>query len=479
MMEREENKGAALMIVICAAFATFMSKLDLYIVNISLPSIAEHFKASAGQVSLSVLAYMLTGASSLMFFGRLGDRIGLRTVFTAGYALFTAGSLLCGLAWSMNALVAFRLIQGTGGAMILSSAFALIGRHIPGPRAGWAFGLLASGSALGITFGAPLGGLINHFASWRWVFLVNVPVGIAAVAAALKFIPGEKLTEEPGAGYDIPGNLTAFFGLGLLFYSISLLGESAFLSAHILAPLGCSVVLLSAFVFWEAKCRSPLLDLGMFRNKPFITSNLASFTGYMLLAGHGFLLPFYLEQIKGMATIRTGITVALFSGLFVIVSPLAGRLSLRVRPARLSMLGMLSAGGAALAFSAGIGVPGLAITIIYLVWVASSYAFFIPSNNSLAMGSAPEEKKGAASGLFNTINTLGTMLGVTMFQLLYTASTTGPETASGSAARISGFRGAWMFGAAMCAAAALFSAINLRRPPAPDHAHPTIHPPAH
>lgn len=437
-----------------------MSKLDSYIVNISLPTIAERFHVTSAEVSWVVLVYLLVSTSTLLLFGKLGDRFGLRKVFFFGYLLFTAGSLLCGAATSLEMLITARFIQGIGCAMILAIAFAVIPRFLPPEKTGWAFGIASTGAALGIAIGAPAGGLITGFLSWRWVFFVNVPFGIFAMYAVNKYIPDEspaRLKVLRKAGFDILGAALSFGGLAFFLYALSTGWDFGWASARILGSFGASFVLLATFFVREAKCTEPLLELGLFRSFHFSAAVTSTLFAYMLLAGNSFLLPFYLEVGKKLPTQTVGLIIMIYSVIYMAVGPFAGRISDRIRPSTLCAFAMLSAAACSFVFAFTLEMPGITSVVIFLVWIAFSFGFFISPNNNQVMRLAPARKQGSASGVFNTINSLGLALGVCIFESLMSRTAQGGLKAIPSS--MAGYKNAYLFGGAVCIIALFFSLL--------------------
>ena len=449
-----------LWIVITVTFAAFMSKLDSYIVNISLPTIAGRFSVTTSQVSWIVLVYLLVSTSTLLLFGKLGDRFGLRRIFFLGYLLFTLGSVLCGISLSLEMLIVSRFIQGTGCAMLLAIAFAIIPRFLPHEITGWAFGIAATGAALGIAVGAPVGGIITGFLSWRWVFLVNVPFGIFAMYAVNKYIPDEK---EPNsrklrkAGFDALGAAFSFVGLALLIYGLNSGREFGWTSPRIVGCFAVSLVFLAAFFIREIMCEEPLLDFGLFRSFRFSAAVASTLFAYMLLAGNSFLLPFYLEMGKGLPTATVGLVIMIYSVIYMAAGPFAGRISDRVRPSILCAFAMLSAALCSFVFAFSLASPGLVAVVVFLLWIALSFGFFISPNNNQVMSLAPPDRQGSASGVFNTINSLGLTLGVCLFEMIMSRT---PALEPGS---FTGYRDAYLFGGVVCIIALFFSVLVSRR----------------
>jgi hypothetical protein len=186
-----ERSRGYLWAVISVAFAAFLTRLNGYTVNVSLPTIARSFNVGTAKVSGVTIYYLLTITTALLVIGRLGDRIGLKRIFVSGYAVFVLGSLLCGLSKNLPMLIAFRCVQGGGAAMLLALSFAIVARAVPKERLGWAFGIMSTSAALGVAAGAPLGGLLAGYVSWRWVFLLNVPVALAAMVVSWQALPAD------------------------------------------------------------------------------------------------------------------------------------------------------------------------------------------------------------------------------------------------------------------------------------------------
>ena len=463
MPTQPEQTSAYRWIVLTVTFGAFMSKLDSYIVNISLPTIAGRFNVSTGEVSWIVLIYLLVSTSTLLLFGKLGDRFGLRRVFFLGYLLFTLGSLLCGLSMSLDMLIASRFIQGAGCAMLVAIAFAVIPKFLPQEINGWAFGMAATGAALGIAIGAPVGGIITGFLSWRWVFLVNVPFGIFAMYAVAKYLPDEG--ERPSrvlkkAGFDIIGAFLSFVGLSLLMYGLNTGREFGWMSTRISGAFIISFLFLAAFFIREMKCSEPLLDLSLFKSFQFKAAVSSTLFAYMLLSGNSFMLPFYLEIGKGLPTVTVGFVIMIYSIIYMAAGPFAGRISDKVRPSMLCAFAMLSAALCSFVFAFTLSGPGLLPVIVFLAWIALSFGFFISPNNNQVMRLAPPERQGAASGVFNTINSLGLTLGVCFFEMIMSRSLAadGSLPAAGTAAP-AGFKNAYIFGGIVCCVAFFFSLL--------------------
>ena len=460
-------------IALSVAFAAFMTKLDTYIVNISLPTIARYFNVGTSDASHTVIVYLVVGTSTLLFFGRLGDRYGLRKIFLWGYGLFTVGSLLCAVSFGISMLIGSRLVQGLGGAMLISSGFAIIPKFLPANRTGWAFGILSTSAMMGVIIGAPLGGFINAYLTWHWIFLINIPVGILAVMAALRALPRDYEAEPArgsgiNQGNDVPGTLLSFFGLAILLYALTTGSELGWTSPVIGGLLILSLFLIAAFLVWEKLCACPLIDFALFRNSRFTCATLAAFFGYMLMGGNQFLMPFYLELAKGLNTVSVGLLLLVNSVASMLMGLIAGRLSDKIPPSFITTVAMASAALSAFIFSVHVGSPGLIPVVVFLAWFGVSYGLFVSPNNNQAMSAMPENESGMGSGVFNTVNTLGLAFGVALLELIlaqavpHGGSSLESLLAQGkipAGSFLGGFERAYLFSAIVCVIAMAWSAV--------------------
>jgi EmrB/QacA subfamily drug resistance transporter len=473
-----EQRGNAhkgyLLIVISVAFASFITRCNSFIVVITLPAISQYFNAGTPEVSRIVSFFLLVVTSSLLFFGWLGDRIGHKRVFIAGYVAFVIGSLLCGTAQSIGALVGFRCIQALGSSMLLATSFAIISKYLPANILGWAFGILSTSASAGLAAGAPLGGLIAGYVSWQWVFLVNVPLGCVAIFVAIKGIPGIKDEKDRPpqvkTHFDFLGTLLSFAGLLPLLYALSTGKESGWFSTHVISLFAAAFVFLSLFFLWERRCREPLLDLRIFKDPSFSYALVTAFAGYLFVSGNAFILPFYLEVIKGLTSQQSGLVFMAYSIVYVVLSAPSGRLCDRIKPNTLCLIAMLSGGLSIFTYAFTLHFEGLFFTFLYLVWLGLSFVLFFAPNNTQIMRLAPEGKQGVASGLFTSINNLSMVLGIALFEVVFSASTPSSSTQVGSLLNtdipkdllVEGFRNAYISGGLICIIG-LYATLMVRR----------------
>lgn len=461
------GKSAKQWIVLCAAFATFMGTLDAYIVSISLPVITNYFHVSTGEAAWVTIIYLLILSSTLILFGKLADRIGLKKLFILGYIIFTAGSLICGVSGSINMLIAARIIQGLGGSVLRVVAYAIVPKFLPSEIRGWGFGMLSTASALGVTVGAPVGGFITSFFSWHWAFLVNVPVGIAAIALVQVMLPQDSPVKAEKTPFDIAGAAMSFLGLLALTYALNMGQTIGWSSPVIIVCFAASIIIGWLFVRQETSCRDPLLNLNLFKTPSFTFGCCATFMTIMFMSGNSFLYPFYLQIFKGLRVEQAGLVLLSYSLVYIPFSQIAGRLSDRIMPALLCGFSMISASMSCLVFVLTIGSLGYVPMFLFILWSGISCAFFISPNNKSIMGLAPEESQGSASGIINTINQFSSVVGVCLFEMIFSVYTGEDIISSGSHTSsdnmLMGFQSAYILALVSCLLSMIFSFLSIRR----------------
>ena len=460
-------------IVFSVAFAAFMVVLDDYIVNISLPTIAHYFNVSTGTVVYVTIAYLLFMTATLPIFGKIGDRVGLKRTFVLGFIVFTIGSFLCGISVSVEMLIGCRCIQGIGGSMLYAVGAAMIPRYLPQHNRGWAFGLTSVFSGLGIALGAPIGGFITSALGWHWVFLVNVPIGIAAVFVVSRVIPNDRtltIRKEKRAPFDLPGAILCFLGLVSLIYAINKGQDFGWISAPTLSLFAAAIILTAAFIIWERRCKDPLLDFSLFKIRSYCFASLAMFAAFALYAGSNFLMPFYLILVKGLSSEIAGLVILIYAVVYMPIGSTMGRLSDKISIYILPSVGLVSATIASVFFASTLGFIGLLPAIIYIAWLGLSFGTFVSPNNKLVMSAVPQNMQGIATGVNRTLQHLGMIIGVSLFEAIF--SMVMPHTSldmSLSRAAvpqdllISGFHYAYIAGAAICVIGFIFSLLTRNR----------------
>jgi EmrB/QacA subfamily drug resistance transporter len=400
------------LLVLCLGF--FMILLDTTIVNIAIPSIIDGLHSSLDQILWVLNAYILVYAVLLITSSRLGDRYGQRNLFVAGLAVFTIASALCGLAQDTNQLIAGRVIQGVGGALLTPQTLAVISVMFPPARRGAAMGIWGAVAGVATVAGPTLGGFIITNIDWRWIFYVNLPVGIAAIIFAFVFIPDLR----PGRqhGWDVPGILLSTASLFLIVFGLiegqrySWGNVTGFISIPLILVTG--VVLLLAFIAVERAAKEPLVPLALFRDRNFAILNWV--TGAMSFGMLGLFLPLtiYLQSVVGLTAFQAGLAFAPMSLTSMVVAPNAGRLTDRIggKYILLTGLALFGIGMGGIDISAGLNSTWLTFLPWLIVAGFGMGCIFAPAT-TVAMRNIPQHLAGAASGVFNTTRQLGGAIG--------------------------------------------------------------------
>lgn len=418
-----------LMIVLVISLGSFMAGLDATIVNIALPTISKAFEVSTVTSSWVLNAYLIVLVSLLLASSRLGDIRGYRGVFLIGFLIFTLGSALCGLAPDIGVLIASRMLQAIGGAIIAALGAVMVTSYLSPSIRGQALGIVAMFTMLGAALGPVLGGFLTSAFSWRFIFYVNLPVGILAIILGMHCLP-RKNPVAPYAKLDITGVVLVFLALGTLIYGLtSLQGAAGF---------GGALALVAALVFWalfiiqERRTKEPLINLALFKSRQFTLQNFNVMFIQMAMAGVMILMPFYLEMVKHLPTDNAGtILLALPIGM-ILTSPLAGRISDVIGTKKPIILGFLI-GTLALFLLATLGPhSSIGHAEIYLFLLGAGSGFAYAPLNSAVMGESPEKDRGSTSGLIKMMTNLGSSLGVALVMLVATAAL-GPALAHTSA----------------------------------------------
>lgn len=389
----------------------FMTTLDASIVNIGLPTIARAFGMPlSGTIEWVIIGYLVIAASLLLTAGRLSDMTGRSPIWMTGLGLFTLASVLCGAAPSVQLLIFARLLQGAGAALVLATGTAMLTDAVPPDQRGRVLGLGALAIALGTSVGPTLGGLITEHLSWRWIFYVNVPVGLVALIAARRFLP--RPTGRRFGHFDPVGALLLGVGVSALTLGLSFGLEWGWTSLRLLGTLAVGVVALAGALLAERRVAEPIIDLKLFRNRVF-SSAIASMTLSMLaLFSVGFLLPFYFEELRGFSTAHSGWLLTPLPVALGIVAPLAGAASDRLGSRFIAPLG-LAINAVALLLLAQLDFTSSTWDMVWrLALVGVGQGLFQAPNTRALMEAAPATQQGMASGLLATARIAGQALSV-------------------------------------------------------------------
>ncbi len=393
----------------------FMILLDTTIVNVAIPSMSTGLSASLDEILWVLNAYVLVYAVLLITAGRLGDLFGPRNLFAIGLAVFTLASALCGFAQNSTELIAARIVQGVGGALLTPQTLSIITSIFPPERRGAAFGLWGAVAGLATIAGPTIGGALITYVDWRWIFFINVPVGIGALVATFAIVPDLR----PGRhhGWDLVGVALATTGLlGIVFGLIEgqrySWGEIGSYGVTIPEVIGGGVVLLILFVVWERFQTEPLVPLSLFAERNFSVANwIAAAISFGMLS---MFLPvtIYLQSVRGFSAFQAGLTFAPMSLTSMFVAPIAGRMADKIGGKYILMTGisLFTAGFALVAIVAGPDSTWLTFLGPAIVAGAGMGMTFAPMT-TVAMRNIEPRMAGAASGVLNTTRQLGAAIG--------------------------------------------------------------------
>jgi EmrB/QacA subfamily drug resistance transporter len=393
----------------------FMILLDTTIVNVAIPAMSTGLNTTLDQILWVLNAYILVYAVLLITAGRLGDLFGQRTLFAIGLFIFTLASALCGLSQNVGELIAARILQGVGGALLTPQTLAIITSLFPPERRGAAFGIWGSVAGLAAVAGPTVGGAIITYINWRWIFFINVPIGIGALIATFAIIPDLR----PGRhhGWDVVGIILATAGLfGIVFGLIEgqryNWGEIASYGVTIPEVIGAGVILVVVFIIWERFQAEPLVPLSLFEERNFAVANwIAAAVSFGMLS---LFLPFtiYLQSVRGFSALAAGLTLAPMSLTSMVTAPFAGRFADRIGGKYILAAGLSL-------FTIGVGF------VMYVAGPDSTWLTFLPPAiiagagmgmtfapmTTVAMRNISPRVAGAASGVLNTTRQLGAAIG--------------------------------------------------------------------
>jgi EmrB/QacA subfamily drug resistance transporter len=418
-----------LMIVIVIALGSFMAGLDATIVNIALPAIAKSFDVSTVAVSWVLNAYLIILVSLLLAASRLGDMKGYRNIFLGGFALFTAGSALCGLSPTIDILILSRMVQAVGGAVISALGAVMVTSYLSASLRGQALGLVAMFTMLGAALGPVVGGFLTTAFSWQYIFFVNLPVGIVAILLGMHILP-PTVPVSPKAKLDIPGVLLVFVALGSLIFGLtSIQGSNATLG---IIALIVSAVFWILFILRERRAAEPLVNLGLFANLRYSLQNVSVMLIQMAMAGVMVVMPFYLELVKEIPADNAGtILLALPIGM-ILTAPLAGKISDVIGTKKPIITGFAICAIALFLLSTISARTSVGHVGIYLFLLGAGTGVAFSPLNSAVMGECPAKDRGSTSGLVKMMTNLGSSLGVALVMLVATIAA-GPKLAEVSA----------------------------------------------
>ncbi len=397
--------------LIPVAIGVFMVLLDVSILNVALPSISQEFNARTSDVQWILNAYLITLVILLITFGKIGDMVKRNLLYATGMGIFALGSYLCAGSWSIGSFIAFRVLQAVGGAIMMGNSIALITELFPLGKRGAAMGVNAILVATAFSLGPILGGWLTTHFGWHWVFYINVPIGIIGIILGLLLLPplGKRVSEP----IDFPGLILLAMGLGFFTLGVIKGQDWGWDSEKTLASFIISFPYLIAFAVREITYEYPLLDLRLFRIRNFTAGIVALFFIMMGVSTSLFLLPFFLQGIKGLTAEESGYWLVAIPIMNTVVAPIAGRLSDKINPKIMMSLGpLIFTTGLYLLSDLKVGVTFWELTPV-LSFLGIGLGMLMAPALNVIMASIPIERAGMTSGTINTMNNLAQAMGIT------------------------------------------------------------------
>jgi EmrB/QacA subfamily drug resistance transporter len=462
MVERAQHKWLALALL---ATVQFMVVLDIAIVNVALPSIQVDLGFSQENLQWVISAYALLFGGFLLLGGRLADILGRRRLFIAGLIVFTVASLLSGLAWSDEVLILTRAMQGLGAAIITPAALSiLMTTFSEGRERNAALGVWGAVGAFGAVAGVLLGGVLTDWLSWEWIFYINIPVGLAALALTPLLLKESR--DAHVKTFDVPGAVLVTSGLITLVYTITQASDYGWASVETIGLFAVASALLVAFVGWEARASEPLMPFSIFRTSTVSAANIAGLILGTVTFSMFLMLTLYMQQVLGYSPMKTGVAYLAVAATAIVWSTVAAQLVNRigVKPTIAAGMTLLTVG---LLYFTQVSVGGTYVGDLlpgFLIIAAGLGFSFVPISIAALAGVQPSEA-GLASGLFNTSQQIGGALGIAALSTIATTKTS-DGVAAGTPlpkALTDGFEAAFIWGGVVAAIGIVVALVLVRR----------------
>jgi EmrB/QacA subfamily drug resistance transporter len=419
MSQQTARRGGAAWALVITSVAGFMAALDNLVVTTALPSIREDLGGGLHDLEWTVSAYTLTFAVLLMFGAALGDRFGRRRLFIAGLAVFTGASAAAALAPGIDSLIAARAIQGAGAAVMMPLTLTLLTAAVPAAKRGMAYGIWGAVNGLAVASGPLVGGTLTEHISWQWIFWLNVPLGLALLPLARL-----RLAESHGTGapLDIPGTLLASGGLFGIVYGLVRGPVDGWTGSMVLTGLFAGSALLTGFVLYSTRAANPMLPMRLFRSRAFAGINAASLLMFLGMFGSIFLLSQYMQGVLGYSPTEAGLRMLPWTGMPMLVAPIAGILADRVggRPVVAAGLFLQALGLGYMSVVATADASYAAQLPALIVSGIGMALFFAPASH-LVMSSVRPSEQGIASGANNALREVGGALGIAVMASIFAA----------------------------------------------------------
>ena len=404
-----KNRWVVLFIVV---MVTFMATLDSSIVNVALPVMAKSLNVTSASIQLVVTSYLIIISATILVFGRLGDMLGKAKVFKFGIALFTLGSLFCGITSSLPFLILARVIQAIGAAGVMANSQGIITEVFPANERGKALGITGTFVALGALVGPALGGFIVGATNWKYIFLINVPIGLITLFYAFKKLP--KNHKVVKGKLDSFGALLFMFAIVPLFVALGRGQVIGFSSPIILLGFTVSIISFITFIKVEKKLEYPLLQLSIFKNKLFSLSIFCGFISFVAIFCSIIIQPFYLQDVLKFSPASTGLVLMIFPLILSVASPLSGHLSDKISSEILTFIGLVVTSLGLLLMSTLNEQSSLPSMVFFIGVMSMGNGLFQSPNNSLIMSTVPKDKLGIAGSVNALVRNLGMVCGIAL-----------------------------------------------------------------
>jgi EmrB/QacA subfamily drug resistance transporter len=464
------NSAIGRWVIAATVLGSGMAAIDATVVGIALPTIGRRFAAPIGTLQWVVTGYTLTLAALLLFAGSLGDRYGRRRVYCIGIVWFAISSAACGFAPDAATLIGARVVQGVGAALLTPGSLAILQASFSKTDRGRAIGAWSGLSGLASAAGPLLGGYLIAVASWRWIFFINIPVGALVLALSMRHVPESRDPNATG-GVDAVGAIFGMILLAGVTYGLIEGPARGFGSATVLAGLSGGLVGGIGFALVERASPAPMLPLALFANRQFTVTNAVTLIVYAALGGALFLIPVELQVVNHYTPFQSGAALIPLTVVMLFLSARSGQLAARIGP-RLQMgAGPVVVGAGLAVLSGSTGSDSyLSGVLPAMLVLALGLAITVAPLTTTALGAAPSEHAGIASGVNNYVARVGSLLAVAVLPALAGISGQGYAHPRSLAA---GFRHAMIITASMCALGGLLAAAGIRNPPRPE-THPFV-----
>ncbi len=420
-MSSPEDTRPWMVPVLIALIGGFMSILDSSIVNVAIPTMMHVFNSTTGQIEWVVTVYMLVLGVVIPFSGWAGDKYGYKQLYIAAISVFTFGSFLCAFSWSLNLLIVSRVIQALGGGILMPTMMTMVKKIVPKSNFGTAMGIVGVALLVAPALGPTVGGYLVEYVSWRWIFTINIPIGIIGIVLAFFFLPEfERVKTDK---LDVGGAITSAVMLFSLLLALSEAGVWGWTSESIVLLLYLSLVSFALFVYIELTSKSPLLNLRIFKSRTFTMANITTAVTTVGLFSGVFYVPLFLQDVQGMGAFDTGLLMlpgALVSG---VLMPVVGKLYDRIGPRPLAIFGIIS-----LAYTTfllhGINADTSSGTVVYwMILRGVGMSFAAVAAQAASLDSISESEVGGASAISNIISRIAGAFGIAVLSTILVGRT--------------------------------------------------------